>query len=76
MMGERCVIGDGIGRGYLSLNFDLPGPKIQVCKDDIIVVDISNEAEGSSTALHWHGIRQFGTQFMDGEARHADGCLN
>lgn len=61
-LNEQCVIGDGIGRGYLALNFDLPGPKIQVCKDDIIVVDLHNDADGLSTALHWHGMRQFGTQ--------------
>lgn len=66
---EGCVVGDGIGRGYLSINFNLPGPKIEVCKDDVIVVDVYNEAEGLSTTLHWHGIRQFGTPFMDGERR-------
>lgn len=63
---EHCVIGDGIGRGYLSLNFNLPGPKIEVCKDDIIVVDLYNDADGLSTSIHWHGMRQLGTQFMDG----------
>lgn len=63
-MHDSCVIADGIGRGFLSLNFKLPGPKIQVCKDDIIVVDLYNAAEGLSTSIHWHGLRQFGTQFM------------
>lgn len=47
----------------MAINFQLPGPKIQVCKDDVIVVDLYNNAEGSSTSLHWHGLRQFGTQF-------------
>ncbi|CRL07208.1 CLUMA_CG020191, isoform A [Clunio marinus] len=63
---ERCVIADGIGRSYLSLNFELPAPKIEVCKSDILVIDLHNDAEGLSTSLHWHGMRQFGTQFMDG----------
>jgi FtsP/CotA-like multicopper oxidase with cupredoxin domain len=48
------------------LNFKLPGPKIDVCKGDVVVVDLFNDAEGSSTSLHWHGMRQLGTQFMDG----------
>lgn len=65
-LNEECVVGDGIGRGYLAINFKLPGPQIQVCKNDIVVVDVHNEAEGLSTTLHWHGMRQFGTQFMDG----------
>ena len=60
------MIADGIGRGFLSLNFQLPGPKIEVCKDDIIVADLHNQAEGLTTTIHWHGLRQFGTQFMDG----------
>jgi FtsP/CotA-like multicopper oxidase with cupredoxin domain len=50
----------------LSLNFKLPGPKIEVCKDDIVMVDLHNQADGMSATLHWHGIRQLNTQFMDG----------
>lgn len=65
-LNSRCVIADGVGRGYLALNFNLPGPQIHVCKDDILIVDLHNDAEGLSTSLHWHGLRQFGTQFMDG----------
>lgn len=53
-------------RGFLSINFQLPGPTINVCKGDIVVVDLTNEAEGAATAIHWHGIRQLKTQFMDG----------
>jgi hypothetical protein len=59
---DRCVIADGIPRGFLSINFQLPGPKIDVCKNDIVVVDLNNQAEGLSSTIHWHGIRQHGTQ--------------
>lgn len=68
-LNERCVVGDGVPRGYLSLNFGLPGPKIEVCKNDMVVIDLTNQAEGFATAIHWHGVRQFGTQFMDGVIR-------
>lgn len=34
---------DGYERGYLSVNRQLPGPAIQVCKDDIVVVDVENQ---------------------------------
>jgi FtsP/CotA-like multicopper oxidase with cupredoxin domain len=27
---------------------------------------LTNEAEGAATAIHWHGIRQLNTQYMDG----------
>lgn len=60
------MFADGVGRGFTSINFKLPGPRIQVCKDDVIVVDLHNNVEGSSTSIHWHGMRQLGTQFMDG----------
>jgi FtsP/CotA-like multicopper oxidase with cupredoxin domain len=61
-----CVMADGVKRGFLSINFQAPGPSLHVCKDDIVVVDLTNEAEGAATAIHWHGIRQLNTQFMDG----------
>lgn len=63
---KRCVTADGFSRGFLSINFLLPGPEIHVCKNDIVVVDVFNEADGVSTSFHWHGMRQFGTQFNDG----------
>lgn len=62
----HCVLADGVTRSFLSINFQLPGPAIQVCKDDIVVVDLTNEAEGVATAIHWHGIRQIKTKYMDG----------
>jgi hypothetical protein len=71
-LNERCVIGDGVSRGYLALSFSLPGPKIEVCRDDAVVIDLHNQAEGLATAIHWHGMRQFGTQFMDGVVKRID----
>lgn len=50
----------------MSINFQLPGPSIQVCKHDVVVVDVQNGAEGISTSIHFHGMRQLSTQFMDG----------
>jgi L-ascorbate oxidase len=58
---------DGVKRSFLSLNSQLPGPEINVCKDDIVVVDFKNGAEGTATSIHWHGIRHIGgTQYFDG----------
>lgn len=65
-LNKYCILGDGVLRGYLSINFQLPGPSIHVCRDDIVVIDFTNESEGAATALHWHGVRQINTQFMDG----------
>lgn len=64
---SKCVTADGITRGFLSINFQLPAPAIHVCKNDIIVVDLTNDSDGIATSIHWHGMRQTdGTQFFDG----------
>lgn len=51
---------------FMSINRKLPGPPIIVCKNDVIVVDVKNELEGSSTAIHWHGYPHDDHQFYDG----------
>lgn len=65
-MHPQCITADGIERGLLTVNRQLPGPAIEVCKNDIIVVDVKNHLEGASTAIHWHGMTQKETPFADG----------
>lgn len=62
----QCVVGDGVEKGVMSINRQIPGPAIQVCKDDLIIVDVHNHAHGSAAALHWHGLHMQNTPFMDG----------
>jgi FtsP/CotA-like multicopper oxidase with cupredoxin domain len=62
----QCVLADGVERGILSVNRMLPGPSIQVCEGDRVVVDVENHIEGMETTIHWHGIWQRGTQYYDG----------
>ena len=38
----------------------------QVCQGDRIVVDVQNNMAGSEVTIHWHGLWQRGTQYMDG----------
>nr|XP_022908342.1 laccase-4-like [Onthophagus taurus]XP_022908343.1 laccase-4-like [Onthophagus taurus] len=61
-----CIPGDGSYRSVLVINRMLPGPKIEVCYGDEIVVDVQNELIDSSTTIHWHGHPQRGTPYMDG----------
>lgn len=65
-LNRKCITADGFQRGILSINFQVPGPTLQVCKDDIVVVDVRNFAEGLSTSIHFHGMRQINTPFFDG----------
>ena len=63
---EQCIPADGVERGFVSVNRHLPGPAIQVCQNDIVVVDVQNEMDGTATTIHWHGLTQHGTPFSDG----------
>ncbi|KAJ1528150.1 hypothetical protein ONE63_008064 [Megalurothrips usitatus] len=62
----QCVRADGVERGVLTVNRMLPGPSIQVCQGDRIVVDVKNHMEGMELTLHWHGLWQYGSQYSDG----------
>lgn len=44
----------------------IPGPSIQVCQGDKVVVDVENHMEGMEVTLHWHGVWQRGSQYYDG----------
>ncbi|KAL1396378.1 hypothetical protein pipiens_010547 [Culex pipiens pipiens] len=62
----QCVTGSGRERGIVSINRKVPGPPIVVCRNDTIVVDVSNEMDGLATAIHWHGFHQLDSPWMDG----------
>lgn len=63
---HACLTADGIEHGVMSINRQIPGPAIQVCKDDLIVVDMMNAMGGTAASMHWHGLRQRETPHMDG----------
>lgn len=56
---------DGVFRPMMLINGQFPGPMIEVNEDDTVVVHVDNQA-ANATSLHWHGIYQNGTNFMDG----------
>lgn len=62
----QCVLADGVERGILTANRMIPGPSIQVCENDKVVIDVENHMEGMESTLHWHGIWQRGSQYYDG----------
>ncbi|KAK8034508.1 multicopper oxidase [Apiospora rasikravindrae] len=47
-------------------NGTYPGPIIEACWGDQIVVHVTNKVTDNGTTIHWHGIRQLGTNEMDG----------
>ncbi|KAJ9585503.1 hypothetical protein L9F63_002704, partial [Diploptera punctata] len=62
----QCITADGYERGMVTVNHQLGGPSIQVCLGDRIIVDVTNKLVGRSTLIHWHGLHQRGTPYMDG----------
>ncbi|XP_015605758.1 uncharacterized protein LOC107272784 [Cephus cinctus] len=62
----QCVQADGYERTILSINRMLPGPSIQVCLYDNVVIDVNNKMDGTEVSLHWHGLFQNGYQYYDG----------
>ncbi|KAF2293080.1 hypothetical protein GH714_036259 [Hevea brasiliensis] len=43
-----------------------PGPAIDAVQGDTIIVNVINNLVMENVAIHWHGIRQIGTQWSDG----------
>ncbi|XP_076258209.1 uncharacterized protein LOC143195157 [Rhynchophorus ferrugineus] len=63
---KDCIPGDGHERAVVVVNRKLPGPTIEVCRDDIVIVDVQNHLMSESTTIHWHGQHQKETPYMDG----------
>lgn len=61
---KDCIL--GLRRSIYTANRQFPGPLIQVCQNDILVVDVTNKIPGQEFAIHWRGQQQVGTQVMDG----------
>jgi hypothetical protein len=55
----------GVMRTMLVFNGQFPGPLIRVNQGDRVLVNVSNQLT-NSTAVHWHGLYQNGTNWMDG----------
>lgn len=56
---------DGVYRPMILINRQFPGPLIKANEGDTIVVHIDNQAV-NATSIHWHGLFQNGTNWMDG----------
>ncbi|KAK5708769.1 hypothetical protein LTR17_020369 [Elasticomyces elasticus] len=57
---------DGINLTCLAANEQVPGPLITANWGDWIEVKVCNNIEDEGTAIHWHGLLQKATPYMDG----------
>lgn len=58
---------EGVLRNVLVVNGQYPGPLIRVNRGDRLLINVTNEMSNGTT-LHWHGLYQNGTNWMDGTA--------
>ncbi|XP_063427005.1 uncharacterized protein LOC134710560 [Mytilus trossulus] len=66
---DYFVSGDGHVKFMFAINDQVPGPSIVVYEGQQIVVHVHNKLMMEGVSIHWHGLFQKGTPFMDGVAR-------
>ncbi|KAI1345072.1 Cupredoxin [Xylariaceae sp. FL0016] len=59
---------DGFGRPVVGINDQWPCPMVEASVGDTIVISLENQLGNQTTGLHFHGIDQIDTNFMDGAA--------
>ncbi|KAF9174197.1 hypothetical protein BGX21_004910 [Mortierella sp. AD011] len=62
---QKTIAPDGLERPMLLVNGMFPGPLIEANTGDRIVVKVTNNMV-NGTSIHWHGMFQNGTNWMDG----------
>lgn len=53
-------------RPVIGINGQWPCPTLRANVGDTVVVNVVNQLGNQSTALHWHGLYQKGSNAMDG----------
>ncbi|WVW85346.1 hypothetical protein I302_107384 [Kwoniella bestiolae CBS 10118] len=64
-IGTATANPDGYTRQIYTVNGQFPGPLIEVNYGDTLVVHVHNTLD-TPQAVHWHGLNQNGTGYMDG----------
>lgn len=57
---------DGTDAYTLLVNGQFPGPAIECNWGDWVTIKVHNQMSANGTTIHWHGIRQVGTNDQDG----------
>ncbi|KAJ5027085.1 multicopper oxidase [Bipolaris maydis] len=65
IISDHTLNPDGVYRPMTLINATFPGPLIECNEGDEIVVHVHNHAS-NATSIHWHGLYQNGTNWMDG----------
>ncbi|XP_066263870.1 uncharacterized protein [Branchiostoma lanceolatum] len=63
---RTVVVADGFHRKLIAVNRTLPGPTIIVWKNAQVAVHVTNKLIQEGVSIHWHGMTQKNTPWMDG----------
>ncbi|XP_070533732.1 uncharacterized protein [Ptychodera flava] len=65
---DKVITADGTYRSAVVINGELPGPPIIVNNGTQVVVHVTNHLTMEGITIHWHGMVQRNTPWMDGVA--------
>ncbi|KAK0633870.1 multicopper oxidase-domain-containing protein [Immersiella caudata] len=57
---------DGFAKSVIFVNGQSPGPLIEANTGDLVRIVVNNQLPEESTTIHWHGIDQRNSNWMDG----------
>lgn len=63
---NEVIIANGVQRPVVVFNKTLPGPDIIVYEGQIVIIHVTNKMRSEVLGVHWHGLYQRNTPFMDG----------
>lgn len=63
---EQQTVHDGISSTQFAINGKSPGEPIVANWGDMVEVTVVNGLRSNATTIHWHGIRQVGSNDQDG----------
>ncbi|KAL1985427.1 hypothetical protein VTN96DRAFT_7870 [Rasamsonia emersonii] len=63
---EHTISPDGFPKAGQVFNETYPGPLIEACWGDELVIHVTNKLPDNGTTIHWHGVRQLHSNDADG----------
>lgn len=66
VINEQWMNPDGYWRPVITINGQSPGPLIEINQFEELIVNVFNNLSNKDITIHFHGIEQHGTPFMDG----------
>ena len=60
-------------RSFIGVNGRIPGPTLIVTEDQLVKVNVINRLASESISIHWHGMHQRNSNWMDG-VEHVTQC--